>query len=588
MSRQMTPRQQLESGRSHHQAGRLTEAEKIYRQVLARNPNHPDALQLLGALAGQAGRLDEAIDLISRAIAINPDQVIYHCNLSEMYRRAGKPQEAISAARRAIRLNPSFAKAYCNMGLALTLAGTNDEAVAAFRRAIELNPDFIDAYLHLGNTLNSLDQHEDAIVVFRRLCKLKPDSAEALRGLGTALRDSGKPREAIPVLRQALEIQPESSPTHNILGVALGLTDQVDEAIAAFRRALQIQPDNALAMKNLGVALAEKGQFDDAIAALDQAVQLKPDLPEAHGNLALLLLMKGDFDRGWPEYEWRSRVQLTLFVPPRDFAQPRWDGGSLQGKTILLHAEQGFGDTIQFVRYLPMVARRGGRVILDCPKELVRLLRKAPGVDSIIATGDAQPRFDCHCPLLSLPLAFSTDLNAIPAEIPYLSPDLAAVAQWKSRIESTATAFKVGLVWAGSAKNKLDRKRSIAFDQLFKLAAPGIHFFSLQKGREVQSPPPEMAFTDWTAELHDFDDTAALIANLDLVISVDTAVAHLAGAMGKPVWMMIPLVPDWRWLLNRTDSPWYPTMRIFRQESVGDWAGVVQNVADALQKARSH
>jgi tetratricopeptide (TPR) repeat protein len=580
----MTPRQQLESGMAHHQAGRLTDAEKIYRAVLAHNSNNPDALHLLGALAGQAGRLDEAIDLMSRATAIEPAQAVYHFNLSEVYRRAEKFDAAISSARRAIQLNPKFAKAYFNMALALTAVRKLDDAISACRRAIELEPGFIQAYYHLGNTLDSLGQFEDAIAVFRRMRNLQPDSVEALCALGIALRRSGRAPEAIAVFRDALTIQPDSSNVHSCLGIALAETDRPDEAIAAFRRAVHLQPDNAVAVKNLGVALAEKGQFDDAIPVLEQAIRLNPDLPVAHGNLALLLLMKGDFDRGWQEYEWRSRVQLTLFVPPRNFTQPRWDGRPLQGKTILLHAEQGFGDTIQFVRYLPMVARLGGRIVLDCPKELVRLLRQVPSVQSIIATGDPPPRFDCHCPLLSLPLAFSTNQYSIPAEIPYLTPDPAAVARWKPRIESPATTFKVGLVWAGSAKNKLDNKRSIAFNQLFQLAAPGVHFFSLQKGREVQSPPPEMIFTDWTTELHDFADTAALIANLDLVIAVDTAVAHLAGAMGKPVWMMIPFVPDWRWLLNRTDSPWYPTMRLFRQKSVGDWPGVIQAVADALQK----
>jgi tetratricopeptide (TPR) repeat protein len=580
----MTLQQQLQSGMSHHQAGRLAEAEEIYHQVLAQNPDHPDALHLLGALAGEAGRLDEAISLISRAIAIHPNQVVYHCNLSEMNRRSGKLDDAISAARQAIHLNPNFARAYSNMGLALTQVRRFDDAVAAFRRAIDLNPQFIEAHEHLGRTLYSMDQFDDAIAVYRRLCKLKPDSAEALCGLGTALRDGGRAPDSIAVFRQALEIQPELSPAHNNLGVAFGLTDQLDEAIAAFNRAIQLQPDNAAAMKNLGVALAAKGQFDDAVASLDGAIQLNPDLPEAHGNLALLLLMKGDFDRGWREYEWRWRAQLTMLSPVRDFTQPRWDGGPLQGKTILLHAEQGFGDTIQFVRYLPMVARQGGRVILECPKELVPLLRKAPGVQRIITTGDALPGFDCHCPLLSLPLAFSTNLNSIPADIPYLWPEPAAAARWKSRIDSMPAAFKIGFVWAGSPKNKLDRKRSIPLEQLANLTTlPGVQFFSLQKGHQSQSLPPEMNIIDWTNELHDFAETAALIANLDLVVTVDTAVAHLAGAMGKPVWVMLPFVPDWRWMLNRDDSPWYPTMRLFRQNSPGDWPGVVESVARELR-----
>jgi tetratricopeptide (TPR) repeat protein len=575
---------------AHHQAGRLREAEAIYREVLKQSPNQPDALHLLGALAGPAGRLDEAIELISRAISINPSQVVYHCNLSEMYRRAGRPDDAISSARRAIRLDPKFAMAYCNMGLALTTVGKSDDAIAAFRHAVELNPEFIDALAYLGNTLSSLGQFEDAVVVFRRLCKLKPDSVEALCGLGAALRDGGQPREAIPLFRQALEIQPESSPAHNHLGVALGLTDHVDEAIAAFRRAIQIQSNNAVAIKNLGVALAEKGEFDQSLAALDRAIQLKPDLPQAHGNRAMILLMAGDFKRGWPEYEWRWRDQTGMVSTPRNFTQPRWDGESLPGKTILIHAEQGFGDTIQFVRYLPMVARLGGRVILDCPIELVRLLRRAPAVERIFATGAALPGFDCHCPLLSLPRAFSTDLNSIPADIPYLAPEPALAARWKGRIESQKPAFNVGLVWAGSPKNHLDRRRSIAFDQVCNLAAvPGVRFFSLQKGAPgIVTAPPGMTFIDWTSELQDFDDTAALIANLDLVIAVDTAVAHLAGAMGKPVWVMVPFLPDWRWMLNRSDSPWYPTMRLFRQSSHGDWPGVIAAVAQALETASSH
>jgi tetratricopeptide (TPR) repeat protein len=577
----MTLREQLESGMSHHQAGRLAEAEKLYRAVLSVNPNQPDALHLLGAVAGQSGRLDESIELISRAISLNPGQGVYHVNLSEMYRRAAKAEAAVNSAREAVRLNPKMPKPYLNMGLALVLAGKSNDAVAAFRRALEFNPEFVDALLALGNTLNSMDQHADAANVFRRLLKLKPDSFDALLGLGTALRDSGDPAGAIPILRQAITLQPQSSPAHNVLGVALGLTGRVDDAIAEFRRAIEIQPDNAVAMKNLGVALAERGQFDDAIEVLDKSIDLKPDMPESHGNLALLLLMRGDFARGFREYEWRSKVQLTLFVAPRNFPQPRWDGQPLNGKTILLHAEQGFGDTIQFVRYLPMVAQFGGRIILDCPRELVPILRSAPGVETIIPTGESLPRFDCHCPLLSLPLALNTDLNTIPAAIPYITPDRQAVEHWKSRINPDA--FKVGFVWAGAAKNKLDHKRSIPFELISKLFSLNVHFFSLQKGREAPPPPPGMTFIDWTSDLHDFADTAALVAHLDLIISVDTAVAHLAGAMGKPVWMMIPFVPDWRWLLNRDDSPWYPTLRLFRQTSPGDWPNVVERVRDALQ-----
>lgn len=581
----MNVRQQIESAVAHHRAGRLADAERIYREILAQDPNQPDALHLLGAIAGQQGRLDEAIGFISRAIAQNPENAIYHSNLSETCRRAGKTEQAISAARQALHLDPKFAAAYYSMAMALLNVRKYDNAVAAFRRAVELNPGFTEALFHLGGTLFSLGQFEDAIAVYRRWLSREPRSFEALCGLGMSLRDSGRPSEAVDVMREAVAIRPDSAQAHNTLGVSLAKTDKTQEAVDVFRRATELQPNNATSFKNLGVGLAELGKYDESIAALQHAIELKPDMPEAHGNLGLLSLMKGDFKRGWAEYEWRWRAQLTFLSPPRDFTQPRWNGERLGGKKILVYAEQGFGDSIQFVRYLPMVERAGGSVVLECQAELVRLLGKAAGVNQIVPAGDPLPGFHCQCPLLSLPIIFSTDLNTIPVKIPYLSPNPAIVERWKKRIDSLPAAFKVGLVWAGSTKNQHDRKRSITFDQVARLAdIPRVHFFSLQKDRRNQSPPPPgMTFIDWTDELRDFEETAGLIANLDLVIAVDTAAAHLAGAIGKPVWVMVSFVPDWRWMLDRADSPWYPTMRIFRQKSARDWDRVIQDVSDALR-----
>jgi len=579
----MNLRELLEKGMAQHQAGNLAEAEKFYREALEQNPNHPDALHLLGAVAGETGRVEEGIELISRAIAVYPSQAVYHCNLSEMQRRAGNIEGAISAARQAIAVNPKFARGYCNMGLALAADRRWEDAASALRRALEIDPQFVFAMEHLGKVLGSLKQYDDAVAVMRRVVQFKPNSADALGALGIALRDNEQLSEAIEVLRRALAIEPGNFAALNGLGVALALTNQLDDAIAKFREALRVDPNSAVAVKNLGVALAERGEFDESLVKLDRAIELNPDFPEAHGNLAMVSLMNGRFARGWVEYEWRWRANLTFLATPRELSQPRWDGKPLEGKTILLHAEQGFGDTMQFVRYVPMVAAMGGRVIVEVQRELVQLVRRAFGAEKVIGAGDLPPRFDCHCPLLSLPLAFATDLNSIPGKIPYLFADAASTARWKERVDAVGAGLKIGLVWAGNPKNRLDSKRSIPIEQIYQLVrARGARFFSLQKNAGNLTWPADVSVTDWTSELRDFDDTAALVANLDLAISVDTAVAHLAGAMGKRTWVMIPYVPDWRWLLGRADSPWYPTVRIFRQSVRGDWEGVMEEVRGAL------
>jgi len=510
---------------------------------------------------------------------------VYHCNLSEMQRRAGNIDAAISAARQAISINPKFARGYANMGLALAAEKRWEDAASALRRALEIDPQFVFAMEHLGKVLGSLKQYDDAAAVMRRIVQFEPNSADALSALGIALRDNEQLSEAIEVLRRALAIDPGNFAALNGLGVALALINRLDEAINMFREALRVDPNSAVAMKNLGVALAERGEFEESLTKLDRAIELNPDFPEAHGNLAMVSLMNGRFARGWAEYEWRWRANLTFLATPRELSQPRWDGKPLEGKTILLHAEQGFGDTMQFVRYVPMVAAMGGRIIVEVQRDLVRLVRRAFGAEKVIAAGDPLPRFDRHCPLLSLPLAFATDLNSIPAKIPYLFADPAAASRWKERVDALGADLKVGLVWAGNPKNRLDNKRSIPIEQIYQLVrALGARFFSLQKNAGNLAWPADVSVMDWTSELRDFDDTAALVANLDLIISVDTAVAHLAGAMGKTTWIMIPYVPDWRWLLGHADSPWYPTMRIFRQSMRGDWGTVVEEVRAALAK----
>jgi hypothetical protein len=395
--------------------------------------------------------------------------------------------------------------------------------------------------------------------------------------------EKGSLDEAVAEFEQAIQIKSDVALIHYNLGNTLMALCEFDRAMDSFERAIQLKPDFAESLNNQGCALQAKCRFDEAIVHHQQAIQIKPDLANAHHNLGMAFLKLGDFKRGWAEYEWRWK-SLELPQAPQ-FSQPRWDGTPLNGRTILLFAEQGFGDTIQFIRYAPLVAQLGGRVILQCPPELSRLLQDVPGIEQIITRSDSLPAFDLHYPLMSLPLAFGTELDSIPLQIPYLTPDPALTKQWQARIARAPQGFKVGLAWAGSPKLKGDRLRSINLQQLSPLfEIPGVDLLSLQKREPAKQPSSAaLKLIDWTQDLRDFADTAALIANLDLVIAVDTAVVHLAGALGKPVWVLLPFAADWRWMLNRTDSPWYPTMRLFRQTENGDWSGPVKSVADSLR-----
>jgi len=547
---QLTIDQAMQLAVRNHQAGRLAEAEKIYRQVLVRQPNHPDALHMLGVIAQQAGRLDSAIELIQQAITIKPGVADYHNNLGAAFFARGRFDEAISVLRAAIRLKPDLADAHYNLGNVLGEMGLFDEAISALRRAIQLRHGYAEAYNNLGNLLRENGNLEEAAAALRQAIQHKPDFAEAHNNLGNVLRDKGS----------------------------------YDEAIAAHSHALRLKPEYADAYNNLGSAFAAAGRFDEATESLHRAIRLKPDFAEAHFNLAHILLLKGDFHRGWQEYEWRLRCANPR-SKRREFIQPRWDGTALNGRTILLHAEQGLGDAIQFVRYASMVSARGAAVIVECQPELVRLFQTLSGVERVVAQNQALPHFELHCPMLSLPLSFNTSPETVPVTVPYLKAAEDLSLAWATRLLPFGER-KVGIVWAGSSVHKNDRNRSLSLSQFGPLArAGGITFHSLQKGdaaRQASAAPKGMKVIDHSEELGDFADTAALIANLDLVIAADTAVAHLAGALGKPVWVLLPFVPDWRWMLDCPDSPWYPTMRLFRQKSFGDWAGVIEEVSRAF------
>lgn len=357
---------------------------------------------------------------------------------------------------------------------------------------------------------------------------------------------------------------------------------------AAYRRALALQPQHVGALTNLGRAFQKQAQPQEAIVCFERALALKPDLPEAHWGLATQRLLLGDFARGWEEYEHRWALPENQGLR-REFAAPRWDGDDIAGRTILLHVEQGIGDTLQFVRYAPLLARRGARVIVLCQPPLKRLLMEMDDI-SVVADGEPLPGFDLHLPLMSLPRLFGTTLATIPADVPYLRTDPVDVRAWNGRLGGK-DQFKIGLVWAGNRRHLNDRNRSCTLEALAPLAAvPGIRLYNLQKGEaatEIRNAPTNMDFVDLNGELVDFADTAAVITCLDLVITVDTAVAHLAGALARPAWLLLPFAPDWRWMLAREDSPWYPSLRLFRQNQAGDWGGVLTAVINALRQRMS-
>ncbi|HSY26541.1 MAG TPA: tetratricopeptide repeat protein, partial [Burkholderiaceae bacterium] len=525
-----------------------------------------------------------------RAIALRPSYPDAHNNLGNLLKDTNRLPEAELAYRYALELNPHYADAYNNLGTLLKETDRFSEAEAVYSRALQLKPDYVHAHINLGTLFKETERLSEAEMAYRYAIALNPESVDAYNNLGNLLQETNRLAEAESAYRHTIAIKPDFPQAYNNLGNLLRNSNRLPEAEAAYRHALELNPQYADAHNNLGIALKDSGQFEAALASCCRALEIAPDNPEAHLNYAFQLLQAGELTQGWQEYEYRWKLKRNKSW--RDFVQPLWLGDvGVVGKTIFLHAEQGFGDTLQFVRYASLLAARGAIVYLGVPPALKTLAATCSGVATVFTSGDALPPFDYHCPLMSLPLAFHTDLETIPCEVPYLTAPPCGIAAWQEKL-GDKTAMRVGLVWAGNPRKHLpsvhavDRQRSIAFDQLSSLLeVPGIQFFSLQLGDEAASQLnryPQVI--DFTTEIQDFQDTAALIANLDLVIGVDTAVAHLAGAIGKPVWMLNRYNTCWRWLMEREDSPWYPSMRIFRQSSLGDWVSVIANVKRALEE----
>jgi tetratricopeptide (TPR) repeat protein len=536
----------LDQGFALHQQGKLAQAQAQYRQVLQLQPRHFDALHLLGLVATQQKDPAEAVKLITQALAIHPHFAAAHTNLGCALNDLLQHQAAIASYERAIQLKPESPNAWFNRGIALNDLRQYLAAIDSYDQAIRCKPDYAEAWDNRGNALNALKQHQAAIDSHDRALQLRPDFAKAWYHRGIALVD----------------------------------LKQYRVAVDSYDRAIQHQPDYAMAYVNRGNALSEQGQHQAATESHGMALKIKPDFAEAGWNQSLCLLKLGDFGPGWEAYEWRWK-NADSGARVRLFPQPLWLGDTpLQDKTVLLHSEQGLGDTLQFYRYAKKVSDLGARVILEVQKPLLGLLSGLEGVAQLLAQGSDLPAFDFHCPLLSLPWAFKTDLASMPAPLPRLVADSAKLATWRGRL-GPRNKPRVGVVWSGSTAHRNDGNRSLALSNFVSCMGDEFQYVSLQqelRDADRQALQAQPSLLHFGAELIDFTDTAALCALVDLVVTVDTSVAHLAGAMGKPVWILLPFNPDWRWLLERADSPWYPTARLYRQEHIGAWDEVLRRV----------
>jgi Flp pilus assembly protein TadD len=420
----------------------------------------------------------------------------------------------------------------------------------------------------------------EAEAMYRRALSIDPNNAHALHLLGVILHQNKQSAEGVELIQRAIALQPNAASFHNNLGEALRQLDRCDEAIASFQRAIALRPAYPEAYNNLGGEYGRLARLGDSVACLRKAISLAPNNPDAHWNLSVALLLGGEWNEGWNEFEWRLARKES---PGRSYPRPVWNGQPLLGKTLLLWSEQGFGDMIQFFRYVTEARRFGGRVIVDVQPALVDLLASQNLADGVYPAGQVPGHFDFHAALMSVPRIVKTTVQNVPANVPYIRASEDRAAYWASRLPKDGTR-KIGVAWAGRPEHPNDRRRSIGVELLAPLAMlPEVTFVTIQP-RPANVPIPPIPLLDLGPELKDFSETAALVSQLDLVISVDTSVAHLAGAMGKPVWLLLPFSPDWRWLMRRSDTPWYPTMRLFRQETLGDWAGVIQRVIGELKK----
>ncbi|QWD98283.1 tetratricopeptide repeat protein [Polynucleobacter sp. MG-5-Ahmo-C2] len=606
----------LQQGIQAFQNGNFDGADSILKRIIQVDPKNLPALHVLGLIKASQNKYKEAADLLSRAARLNPSDASIQYNLAKALMDSGFDKESIPHHKKAVELNPNNPDAWLNYGKAQSALHFYEEAIIAYDKALLLEPNYAEAYLNKGATLKELRRYEEAGIAFDHALSVNPNDFKVLASKGIILYKLGRYREAIVAYDSALSIKQDDFEILANKGMALKALGLYDQALTHYNYALLFKPDDYEVLTNKGIALHEQQHLDQAIAiydkvlnlngsyyqvwgnkgvayhglkcferalaSYDSAITLKPNYHEAVWNKSLTLLLQGDFERGLPLYESRwSSDSVSKVIGNRRFDKPCWAGTeSLKDKSILLYGEQGLGDFIQFCRYAKLVSELGARVILEVPDPLVTLLSDLDGVSQLVIKEQELPSFDFQCPLLSLPLAFKTNLSNIPSAQKYLSGNFAAVTEWEARL-GQKTKPRIGLVWSGNPDHKNDYNRSLALKDLLPYLPEHYEYISLQKEvREADQLTLELntRIRNFSQYLKSFGDSAALIECLDLVISVDTSVAHLSGALGKKTWVLLPFVPDWRWLLDRSDTPWYPSISLYRQEKIGDWAGVLEKI----------
>jgi tetratricopeptide (TPR) repeat protein len=618
---------ELESAIESIQRGEFEKAEKILLQITAREPKHFDANHLLGVVSTELNKFDQAETFFNTSLSINARYPPLYKNYGFFLTRAKQFDKAIEQFNIALRLYPNFALAYSDRGNALEKLHKLDEAIADydraialdpgifgfynnrggaylrkkeffqaladFKRAIELNPHFADAHCGHGNVLVDLKRYEEALAAHEKALSLNPDLENAWLGRGNAFVGLRRYDDALAAYEKALSLKPDLAGAWLGRGNAYSDLKQYDEAFAAYDRALSIEPELTEVHHSRANTLFVLARNDEALNSLNGAIELDPIDPQAHLSRSLVLLTLGHYADAWEEYEWRKKLPLP--IGNRTFTQPSLlDLDGVEGATVFLYGEQGWGDYIHFCRYVKLLSDKGAKVVLEAPRPLFQLLKSLRGVSELIEVNQSVPPFDSHCPLMSLPRVFKTTLDNVPNEVPYLFAEPEKVQAWATKL-GAKSKLRIGLVWSGGflpnqpETRPTKERRNIPLARFAPFKNLDATFYSLQKGEQAGTEFKELlnggwngpAVIDRTDEIHDFSDTAALIQNLDLVISVDTSTAHLAGAMAKPVWLLNRFDIEWRWLPN---SPWYPTARLFRQQAPGDWVGVIDRLTPELEK----
>jgi tetratricopeptide (TPR) repeat protein len=566
---------------------RFEDALKNYDKAIQLKPNNAEVYNGRGIVLRNLNRLDEAIASYDKAIELNPNYAEVFNNRAIIFWYLKRPEDALKNYDKAIQLNPEYAGALNNRGLVLKGLNRIEDALASYDKAIQLNPEYAGAFNNRGIALKNANRFEDALASYDKAIQLNPEYAEAFNNRGLVLKDLNRFEDALASYDKAIQLNPEYAEAYNNIAIVLKDLNRLEEALASYDKAIQLNPEYAEAYNNRGTVFREMRCFEDELKCYNKAIELKPDYAGAYWNKSLLRILAGEYKEGWELYEWRRRMDsLKEYYP--NHPQPLWLGNdSLAGKKILIQSEQGLGDTLQFCRYLLMLKElKPERIIFEVNRPLVfMMVTLGIGMD-IIQKKSPLPSFDYYCPLLSLPHAFKTSLDTIPAQTPYLSADTDKSAYWSKKL-GQKKKFRIGLAWSGSPSHHNDHNRSLSFSQLKSLFSLPFEFHSLQKEirkEDKKNLNKHKNVIQHQDDLKDFTDTAALADQMDLIISVDTSVAHLAGALGKKLWILLPYMPDYRWMLDREDTPWYPSARLFRQPKNADWESVIKNLNTELKK----